>query len=69
MLGDDTGLPVEYSIIESWQEAEDAAYKAKPKIVRVHLIWDNAVNSMPLSEVLDRMRETGAAMVVKVEAL
>lgn len=60
-------IPTGYAKIESDQDAIEEAYKNKA--IRVHIIWDNTVDNFPLDEVLDKMRETGAAMVVKVEAV
>ena len=66
MLGENP-LPREYGNIESAFDAADRAFKTKG--IRVHIIWDNGVDDFPLGEVLDKMRETGAAMVVKAEAV
>lgn len=71
MLRDDVSLPQEYSVIENAQEAEAVAFpkNKNPRQVRVFIVWDNPVDNFPLQEVLQRMRETGAALVQKVEAI
>ena len=68
MLGD-APLPVEYGHIESATEAWEAAYPTDERAVRVTIIWDNPVQSLDLERALDTMRATGAAFVLKVEAL
>ncbi len=62
-------LPVAYGLIETREEVEEIAFQpnSDERIVRLHIVWDNPVGSLELQDVLDRMRETGAAMVVKAE--
>ena len=64
----DGPLPGDYSAIETTGEALAAAYP--PVIaVRIHIVWDNRLSTLSLDRVLEHMRETGAAAVVKVEGL
>ena len=60
--------PYYYGAIETGQDALAAAVPP-PKAVtlRMHIVWDNPATDLDLEGVLARMRETGAAMVVKVE--
>jgi len=63
-------IPIGYGNIESAEEALAAA--APPPMdtqLRITIVWDNKASTLDLSSVLDHMRETGAAMVVKVENL
>jgi hypothetical protein len=62
-------LPAAYSAIETEADALAAAMtKPRTPTLRVHIVWDNeADGNFELEEVLQRMRETGAAMVTKVE--
>lgn len=69
MLGEHTLLPNEYSLIESRQAVEMYAYPKTPRQVRIYIIWDNPLDNLSLTAVLDKMRETGAAMVQKVEPI
>lgn len=62
-------LPMEYGHVETAQEALDVAVPKNSIPLRITIIWDNEVNNLDLQGVLERMRETGAAMVVKVEQL
>lgn len=65
----DGDLPVEYGHIEEAQEALAAAVPQKDVTLRLHIVWDNPASNLDLSGALNRMRETGAALVVKVEAV
>ena len=69
MMDPDALLPVEYSQIETEAEALEAATNEKllKRTLRTYIVWDNELGNFPLEEVLLRMRETGAAMVTKVE--
>lgn len=61
-------MPANYGAIETMEEALEAAVPKVPAItLRVHIIWDNEATNFPLQQVLDQMRETGAAAVLKVE--
>lgn len=62
-------LPVEYSSIETSQEALAVAAPPKDVTLRLTIVWDNPASSLDLQRALEGMRETGAAMVVKVEAV
>lgn len=67
MLGN-ASFPREYGAIETTGDALAAAVPpAKSITLRMHIVWDNEVDNLDLPRVLDTMRETGAAMVVKVE--
>lgn len=61
-------LPLEYGRIETTTEALDAAVPPSlPEDLRLTIIWDNPTDSLELDRVLDMMRATGAAFVLKVE--
>ncbi len=61
-------LPVDYGRIETTQDAVEAAKVPPPNVVlRLTIVWDNDAKNLPLESVLDHMRETGAAMVVRSE--
>jgi hypothetical protein len=67
MLGEGP-LPIEYGQIENTHEAIDAATPTAPPIdLRIYIVWDVETNLLDLPRVLEHMRETGAAMVTKVE--
>jgi hypothetical protein len=67
MLGD-AMLPAGYGQIDDTRDVVEAiAKKADERIVRMHIVWDNPIDSLELEDVLEKMRETGAAMVTKVE--
>jgi hypothetical protein len=68
MMAPEALLPLGYSTIESAEEAASHALPtAQPRTLRVYIVWDNRLDNFPLEEALDKMRETGAAMVTKVE--
>lgn len=69
MLTDDLNLPINYDAINDEHDIETKAYPRNEKQVRLYIVWDNKLRDHPLNRVLDHMRETGAAMVYKVEAI
>jgi hypothetical protein len=61
-------LPDRYGDIETAGEALEAATPPPSNVtLRLHIVWDNSAHNLDLERALDLMRETGAAMVVKVE--
>jgi hypothetical protein len=68
MLGEGN-LPANYERLESSVDVIDELYKPEPdeRIARITIVWDNPVSELPLADVLDTMRQYGAAMVTKVE--
>jgi hypothetical protein len=68
MLNANSPLPQGYGAIETTEEAISAAIPpAKGITLRVTIVWDNDVKNLDLERVLENMRETGAAFVLKVE--
>lgn len=63
-------LPQGYDLIGDTSGAVAAAYEQEDmRIIRLHIVWDNPINTLDLERALDYLRETGAAMVVKAEAV
>jgi len=61
-------LPLGYGAIETVEEALEAAKVPPPTVsLRIHIVWDNDATNLDIERALEVMRETGAAMVTKVE--
>jgi hypothetical protein len=67
MLGD-AMLPAGYGKVEGVNDVLEIITKEEDqRVVRLHIVWDNPIHNLDLESVLEQMRGTGAAMVVKVE--
>lgn len=68
MLSDEM-LPMGYSEFDTSTDVIEELFRSDvdDRQVRMFIVWDNPVGNLPLESVLDHMRETGAAMVTKVE--